>query len=70
MNGKFIFLGSWYDVELVDSPIKYSRNFDPLEAEIDQFVDLWYDTLERNNLLVENWSHILGETSNEGSSGS
>ena len=105
-KGKFVFLGTWYDVELYDNPTDVdmmkrkpvhgqldmwdkvcrlysfreksetrkslfhewthmlvdwirSEAFDPPDPEIDQFAELWYDLLERNELLVKNWSHIL-----------
>lgn len=36
-----------------------SNKFDPPDAEIDQMSELWYDFLDRNKLIVENWGHVI-----------
>lgn len=105
-KGKFVFLGTWFDVEIHDSPVDVDKEghkslrgqldiwdnicrlydsrtkeetrksllhewthliidwirseaFDPPDPEIDQFAELLYDLLERNGLIVKDWSHII-----------
>jgi hypothetical protein len=43
-----------------------SDRVQPTDHEIDVMVDVMYDTLERNGLLADDWSHVIpGEKDDE-----
>lgn len=51
-------------IHLAEDHIR-KESFSPTEDDVQQLTEILYDTLKRNGLFVDDWSHIIGEVDDD-----